>query len=108
MESSGPPTSVLSVEEVIDCLLSGGPRISGPEPLGRPGLPDLILGRRFFRATIWDEAFRSAGAEAQSESVARLFEKNPDLSTWFHDQVSRHGTLSLLVLSAVLRDRKGR
>ena len=105
MKKSDPPSSVLTVEAVIGCLLSGSPRIPGPEPLGRPGLPDLILGRRFFRATIWDVAFRSAGAEAQSVAVARLFEKDPVLSRWFHDHVSRHGTLSLLVVAAVLKGR---
>lgn len=108
MENSDPPNPALTVEDVIGCLLSGGPRISGPEPLGRPGLSDLILGRRFFRATIWDGTFRSAGPEAQSVAVALLFEKNPGISKWFHDHVSRHGTASLLLLAAALRVRERR
>ncbi|HQN09297.1 MAG TPA: response regulator [Thermoanaerobaculia bacterium] len=97
----------LSLDDVIANLLSNGPPISGPEPLGRPGLPDLLLGRRFFSSSIWDVGFRALGPAARTERIARLFETDPEVARWFRSQVARNGTSTLLVLAAVLGTRAG-
>lgn len=93
----------LPLEEIIANLLSNGPPIAGPEPLGKPGISDLLLGRRFFRSTLWDEGFRAASPVAQAEILARILETDAEVSRWFHSQVARHGTKGLLVLAIALR-----
>lgn len=97
----------LSLDDVLANLLSNGPPISGPEPLGKPGPPDVILGRRFFSSSIWDVEFRALGPAARTERIARLFETDPEVARWFHSPVARHGTSTLLVLAAVLGTREG-
>jgi len=92
----------LPLEEIIANLLSDGPPLLGPEPLEKPLIGDLVLGRRFFRSTLWDEGFRAASPEARAEILARILETDAETSQWFHSQVARHGTMGLLVLAAVL------
>lgn len=95
---------VLPLEEIIANLLSNGPPLLGPEPMGKPQIGDLVLGRRFFRSTLWDEGFRAASPEARTEILARILETDAQISRWFHSQIGRHGTMGLRILAIVLRD----
>jgi len=107
MDAPGNIRPALTDGDVIVCLLAGGPRIQGPESLGRPELGDIIKGKRLFAATIWDPAFVAAAPGTQLDVLAGLFEKDPGLADWFHAQVASHGTAALLLLAVTLRTDPG-